>query len=187
MMSPYKIPARITFIQLLTSKDEQLSGLNTELAVKTDKLRQHNAELAAKTEKLSKQCALNRPMAFMHVPKTSGVALTYRVLAALPLTNCLDCYDREFFGALRSCKTVLPPSHHEVYDALPPGDGIDFVAGHIMYSALIQGRPTAHLMTVLREPRSRIPSLWTFYRSQSDGFGLPLSTPETKSPALQRG
>jgi hypothetical protein len=176
----------------LAAKSEQLSEQNTRLAAQVEQLSQQNAKLSAETKQLNVQkaeftaktrqlcrgCALDRPLAFMHVPKTSGVALTYGLLEVLPATNCLNCYDRGFFGALRSCETVLPPDRHEVYDALPPGDGIDFVAGHITYSTLIQGRPAARFMTVLREPRSRILSLWTFYRSHSDetvarlaGFG----------------
>src|SRR6185437_15723452 len=147
---------------------EQLIEQNAELAAKAERLNEQNAERVARIEQLSKHCGLDRPLAFMHVPKTSGVALTYGVLEALPSTNCLNCYDRGFFGALRSCETILPAARHEVYDALPPGDGIDFVAGHITYSTLIQGRPAARFMTVLREPRSRILSLWMFYRSHSD-------------------
>src|SRR6185437_11721122 len=152
----------------LAAKVEQLGQHNAEFAAKAERLNEQNAERVARIEQLSKHCGLDRPLAFMHVPKTAGAALTHSLIEALPATVCVNCYDRGFFGALRSCETILPAARHEVYDALPPGDGIDFVAGHITYSTLIQGRPAARFMTVLREPRSRILSLWMFYRSHSD-------------------
>jgi hypothetical protein len=148
----------------LAAKSEQLSEQNAELSSRTEQLNKQNAEHVAKIEQLNKQCALDRPVVFMHVPKTAGAALTHGLIEALPASNCVNCYDRGFFGGLGSGETNLP-----VFDALPPaGDVVDFVAGHITYSTLIQGRPAARFMTVLREPRSRIISLWTFYRSHSD-------------------
>ena len=163
----------------LAAKVEQLGQHNAEFAAKAERLNEQNAERVARIEQLSKHCGLDRPLAFMHVPKTAGAALTHSLIEALPATVCVNCYDRGFFGALGSCEIILPPADHAVFDALPAADEvIDFVAGHITYSTLVQGRPAARLMTVLREPRSRILSLWTFYRSQSDetvsrlaGFG----------------
>src|SRR6185437_1118360 len=163
----------------LAAKVEQLGQHNAEFAAKAERLNEQNAERVARIEQLSKHCGLDRPLAFMHVPKTAGAALTHSLIEALPATVCVNCYDRGFFGALGSCEIILPPADHAVFDALPAADEvIDFVAGHITYSTLVQGRPAARLMTVLREPRSRILSLWIFYRSQSDetvsrlaGFG----------------
>lgn len=57
---------------------------------------------------------------------------------------------------------------------LPPANGNDLVMGHMAYSTLIQGRPAARFMTVLREPRSRILSLWMFWRSYLDEDLLPI-------------
>jgi hypothetical protein len=154
MMTPHKIPARIAFIRQLTSKNEQLFALN--------------AECAAKIEQLSKQSAMDRHLAFMHIPKTSGIALTEGLRDVLPSTACIGGFDRRHFGAFRSFETMAPGLRQMIYETLPPAKGIDFVTGHMAYSTLIQSRPAARFMTVLREPRSRILSLWMFWRSSSD-------------------
>jgi hypothetical protein len=86
----------------------------------------------------------------------------------LPSTACIAGFDRWAFGAFRSFETISPEARLTIYEALPPANGIDFVTGHMAYSTLIQGRPAARFMTVLREPRSRILSQWMFGRSISD-------------------
>src|SRR6185312_4116647 len=119
----------------LAAKTEQLSQHNAEFAAKAERLNEQNAERVARIEQLSKHCGLDRPLAFMHVPKTAGAALTHSLIEALPATVCVNCYDRGFFGALGSCEIILPPADHAVFDALPAADEvIDFVAGHITYS-----------------------------------------------------
>ena len=154
MMTPHKIRARIAFIRQLTSKNEQLLALN--------------AERAAKIEQLSKQSAMDRPLAFMHIPKTSGIALTEGLREVLPSTTIIGGFDRRHFGAFRSFETMSPGLRQQIYETFPPAKGIDFISGHVAFSTLVQSRPSARFMTVLREPRSRILSLWTFWRSTAD-------------------
>ncbi len=68
----------------------------------------------------------------------------------------------------RSLETLSPELRQCFYKVLPPANGNDFLNAHMAYSTIIQGRPAARLMTVLREPRLlRIP-LWMFWRSYSD-------------------
>jgi hypothetical protein len=173
MMTPHKIPTRIAFIRQLTSKNEQLLALNAELAAKIEQLERLYVGRAAQLDELSRQSAMDRPLAFMHVPKTSGIALRAGMQEVLATTACIEGYDRWIFGAFRSFETMSPEARQTVFEALPPANGIDFVAGHIAYSTLIQGRPTARFMTVLREPRSRILSQWMFGRSISDEILRP--------------
>jgi hypothetical protein len=172
MITPHKIPARIALIRQLASKNEQLLALNSQSAAKLNsenkRLLALNSELAAKLDELNKRSAMDRPLVFMHVPKTSGTALTAGLREVLPSTACLVGFDRWLFGAFRSFETISPELHQLIYETLPPANGIDFVAGHIAYSTLVQGRPAARFMTVLREPRSRILSQWMFTRSFSD-------------------
>jgi len=118
-----------------------------------------------------KQSALDRPLAFMAVPKTSGSALAIGLCEVLPSTARIHGWDHGFFGAFRQFETMSPGLRQQIYETLPPANGIDFVFGQIAYSTLIQGRPTARLMTVLREPRSRILSLWMYWRSFPDEDG----------------
>ena len=46
--------------------------------------------------------------------------------------------------------------------------GANFVAGHLSYSTIVQRYETAQLLTVLREPYSRILSQWIYWRTLSD-------------------
>jgi hypothetical protein len=164
LMTPHKVPTRIAFIKQLTSKNEQLLALNAELAAKVEQLGGLCVDRAAQLDMLSKQSAMDRPLAFMHVPKTSGCALRAGLCEVLPSTACIAGWDRVAFGAFRSFETMSPEFRQLVYEALPPANGIDFVTGHIAYSTLIQGRPAARFMTVLRESRSRVLSLWLYWR-----------------------
>ena len=157
---------------------EEHNGLLTEAATKRAK-RVHDLErqlstggdpqeLAAKIEQLRKQAAMDRPLAFMAVPKTSSSAVAIGLGEILPSIPRIHGWDHGFFGAFRQFETMSPGMRQQIYETLPPANGIDFVHGQIAYSTLIQGRPAARLMTVLREPRSRILSLWMYWRSFSD-------------------
>lgn len=146
-MTPHKIPARIAFIQ--------------QLASQLDRLREQSD-------------AMDRPLAFMHIPKTSGIAVRTGLREVLPSTAFIEGFDYRFFGAFRSFETMSPEARQLIHEALPPANGNDFVAGHISYSTLIQGRPAARFMTILREPRSRLLSMWMFWRSFSDEAIRPL-------------
>lgn len=111
---------------------------------------------------------MDRPLAFMHIPKTSGTALTAGLREVLPSTAYKWVTNRGIFGAFQSFETISPELRQTIFEVLPRTNGIDFVAGHMTYSTFIQGRPAARFMTVLREPRSRILSLQMFWRSYSD-------------------
>jgi hypothetical protein len=168
MMTPHKILTRIAFIKQLTSKNRQLLTVNAELAAKIEELERLYVERAAQLAELSKQSAMDRPLVFMHIPKTSGTALRDGLREVLRSTACIFGIDRRHYGAIRSFETMSPEVRQWIYEALPPANGIDFVAGHMAYSTLIQSRPAARFMTVLREPRSCILSQWIFMRSFSD-------------------
>ena len=175
IMTPHKIPARIAFIRQLTSKNQQLLALNGEIAAKIEQQSKQIEQLGKQIEQQSKQIeqqrkrsAMDRPLAFMHVMKTSGVALRAGLREVLPSPEYIGGFDRGYFGAFRSFETMSPEIRQGIHEALPPANGIDFVTGHLAYSTLIRGLPAARFMTVLREPRSRILSLWMYWRSMSD-------------------
>jgi predicted nuclease with TOPRIM domain len=164
--------------QRVQDQEGQLTSLHTEIATLTPEVTRLNgennfyarrvAELEEHNRLLTEAAALDRPLAFMAVPKTSGSALTVGLCEVLPSTARIHGWDHGFFGAFRQFETMSPGLRQQIYETLPPANGIDFVFGQIAYSTLIQGRPTARLMTVLREPRSRILSLWMYWRSFSD-------------------
>jgi len=102
-MTPHKIPARIAFIRQLTSKNQQLLALNAELAAKIE-------QLSKQIEQLSKRYAMDRPLAFMHVMKTSAVAPRAGLREVLPSPEYIGGFDRGYFGAFRSFETCLRKS-----------------------------------------------------------------------------
>lgn len=152
----------------LVSKTEQLSNKNAELVSRVEHVNKQNAELGSRIEQLIKQSALDRPLAFMQVPKASGSALTVGLCEVLPATARVHGWDHAFFGTFREFETMAPGVRQDIYQFLPPANGADFVYGQFAYSTLVQGRPAARLMTVLREPRTRLLSLWLYWRSFSD-------------------
>ena len=147
---------------------QHLLALNAELAARIERLERLDVERAAQLDELSQQSAMDRPLAFMHIPKTSGSAMAAGLQKVLPSTACIFGHDRSIFGGFRSFETMSPELRQTIYEVFPPANGIDFARGHMAYSTLIQSRPAARFMTVLREPRSRILSLWMYWRSYSD-------------------
>lgn len=116
--------------------------------------------------RILRRVPLDRPLAVMHIPKTSGTALTEGLRDVLPTTAFIGGFDRSMFGGFDAFETLAPGLRPIVYpDGLPPGEGADLVAGHFAYSTLAKGRPNARFMTVLREPRSRLLSLWISRRA----------------------
>lgn len=151
------------------AKVEDWVALETERAKRIEQLSALNEQCLAQLNGLRTQSALDRPLAFMHIPKTSGTAVIDGLREVLPATPCTTGVDLSTFGSFRSFETADPLALKTlVRGALPPTEGTDFVTGHIAYSTLARSRPNARFMTILREPRSRILSLWMYWRSLSD-------------------
>ncbi len=110
-----------------------------------------------------------RPIAFMHVPKTSGMALRTSLKACTNTHGPSPGFDRSNFGGFSAFDTVDPMLLEDVYldGRLPPADA-SFVTGHISLSTLIAHRPGVQLVTIAREPRSRLLSHWLFWRGLTD-------------------
>jgi hypothetical protein len=111
-----------------------------------------------------------RPIAFMHFPKTSGTSLTQGLLDALkPRRPLLGNYDRAIFGGFNSFDSLPPEQRKKIHlDPSTMPQDIDFVAGHLAFSTLSERLPTFQLVTFIREPISRIISHWLFFRGLSD-------------------
>jgi predicted nuclease with TOPRIM domain len=172
-----------TEIATLKPEVTRLTGENKSYAQRHVELEEHNrllmqaaTERAQRVQDLErriwggqgKQSGLDRPLACMLAPKTSGTALTVGICDVLPSTPRVHGWDRGSFGAFRHFESMSTELREQIYDSLPPAAGNDFVYGHMSYSTLVRGRPTARLMTVLREPRSRVLSLWMYWRGFSD-------------------
>jgi hypothetical protein len=111
----------------------------------------------------------SRPIAFMHVPKTSGIALREGLQACTNTQGPRPGFDRSAFGDFARFDTVDPVLLRDIYlgDTLPQLNA-SFVTGHISASTLTARRPGVQLVTILREPRSRLLSHWLFWRGLTD-------------------
>ena len=105
----------------------------------------------------------------MHIPKTSGMALTKGLSEALAPARTLLGFDRVLFGGFRDFDSIDPAVRRNIYldpSALPPDAGL--VAAHMAVSTTMRAYPRAQYVTVLREPHSRILSHWLYWRTLSD-------------------
>jgi len=106
---------------------------------------------------------------FVHIPKTSGVALTKGLTEALAPARTLLGFDGALFGGFRDFDSIDPALRRNIYldpSALPPDVGL--VAAHMAVSTTMRAYRRAQYVTVLREPSSRILSQWLYWRTQSD-------------------
>jgi hypothetical protein len=111
----------------------------------------------------------DRPVAFMHVPKTSGTAIMSGLASALAPDVTVGGFDRSCFDSYQNFETVDERIRDQIYDSpesLPRP--ADLIAGHFAFSTLRQAYPRARYLTVLREPTSRLLSHWLFWRSHTD-------------------
>ena len=115
-----------------------------------------------------------RPLAVMHIPKTSGMALIGGLTAALRPRQLLSGFDLCLFGGFDRFDTIAPDvrSHIHVTPAQVP-QGADVIAAHMACSTLQAAYPAAQMMTFLREPRCRLLSHYVYWRAQ---------TPDALSP-----
>ena len=107
-------------------------------------------------------------VAFMHIPKTAGTSLVLALYRALAPTAAVTGFDRLLFGDYTEFETFDAPTRAAIHLGPRSLPGADFVAGHFALSTLMGRYPAARIMSVLREPRSRLLSLWLYWRSHCD-------------------
>ena len=104
--------------------------------------------------------------AFVHVPKSAGSSVKNAVAASCdPATVAASELDRVLFGGFDRFDEMP----NRTRDTIAVGDaetlhGFDVVMGHFGVASLSQHFDAAEMMTVLREPRTRLLSLYTFWR-----------------------
>jgi hypothetical protein len=104
----------------------------------------------------------------MHIPKTSGVALMSALEKTLNPDSMTKGFDLCLFGSFCDFETMDPAEQQRIHAtpaSLPPGSTL--IAGHFSVSTLRQAFPSAQMITILREPCSRLLSHWLFWRQQS--------------------
>jgi hypothetical protein len=106
-------------------------------------------------------------LVFNHIPKTAGTALAEGLIETLRPTRIVRGVDGVVLGDLGRLGSVHPRLRGTV---ITSPDRIDadaqFVTGHITPATTMAGLPSARHLTVLREPRTRILSLWMFSRTR---------------------
>ena len=108
-----------------------------------------------------------RPLIFMHVPKSSGMAVTQGLGLAINPQQHYDGFDGVLFGKFRSFHTISDSINLYIWPKTLPS-GADLFVGHIAYSSAARDYGDGQYMTVAREPYSRITSHWLYWRTQSD-------------------
>jgi hypothetical protein len=109
------------------------------------------------------------PVAFMHVPKTAGNAITNGLRLTLRPRREVFGWDLSNFGSFRDIDSFSPHVRRHIY--AKPSDmraDADFVTGHIARSSIRERYPDIQCMTILREPLSRLMSYWMFQRSHGE-------------------
>jgi hypothetical protein len=106
----------------------------------------------------------------MHIPKTSGSSLIASLAASLAPGRVVRGYDRSIFGAFAGFDTLAPEIREMVLYGEPcaPSDTA-LLAGHMSLSTLRAAYPPSAVLTVLREPVSRLLSHWLYWRHFDDG------------------
>jgi hypothetical protein len=114
-----------------------------------------------------------RPMrprfAFVHVPKSAGSSIKSAVGARCdPATVSPRQLDQVLFGGFDRFD-AMPNQTHEIIavDGAAALGGCDVVMGHFSVASFSPHFDTTEMMTVLREPRTRLLSLYTFWRGWS--------------------
>jgi hypothetical protein len=109
------------------------------------------------------------PTVFVHIPKTSGVAITNALIEALAPTRTLVGFDGALFGSFHDFDSLAPELRGSIYldPAKLPLD-VGLVAAHMSVSTAEKAYPKGQYLTLLREPYSRILSHWVFWRTLSD-------------------
>jgi hypothetical protein len=123
------------------------------------------------------------PMCFLHVPKAAGSSIHAALEAALPLGSLApQHFDRSLFCDFNDFDLLSPGARCQV--VANPGEiqllsGYRAVSGHFSLTTLLQIADALSIATVLREPRARLLSLYTYWRVPDIGdFWAPYSATE---------
>jgi len=103
---------------------------------------------------------MKTPLAFMHIPKSAGTALTNALLRLEPYQNEIHGWDRSLLGAYDEFDTWDQGRRPWLF--LSPDEiteGKNFISGHIGYSSIKKRYSDAYIFTIIRNPFSRLLSL----------------------------
>jgi len=103
---------------------------------------------------------------FMHIPKTAGTSLRAALQQAVKPEVVVSGFDQMLFGSFTAFESCGREFRSQLYlDGLPAAD---CYLGHFSLASLRAAPTKPKIMTVLREPRSRLLSFWTYWRCLTD-------------------
>ncbi len=108
----------------------------------------------------------SRPLVFMHIPKTAGIAVADALVQAADPPRCLFGFDLAFFGSFTDFDTVGSENRGFIHfgpATIPLGERL--VRAHMSASTLRAAYGGGQFVTVLREPVCRLLSHFVFWRS----------------------
>lgn len=99
------------------------------------------------------------------------MALIAGLREAIKPTREVNGFDRVLFGEFQNFTTFVEDERRRIYtDPTNLPRDTDFIAGHMAYSTLLRRYGSINYLTVLREPISRVLSLWLFWRAIPDDY-----------------
>lgn len=116
-----------------------------------------------------RQYGPGNPLVFSHVPKTAGTSVRTSLEQALRPTKVVGGVDLSLVGYYDDVDALDRSGRSEVYRAPEdlPADA-DLVAAHIAPATTMARYPSADHITILRDPRLRVVSLWLHSRAMSE-------------------
>src|ERR1700678_3533901 len=106
-----------------------------------------------------------RPLVFLHIPKTAGIAVSYALMVSEQPPRVLCGFDPAFFGSFNDFESVPAENRAFIHlspDTIPRDEKL--VRAHMALSTLKAAYPGARFMTVVREPICRLLSHYVFWR-----------------------
>jgi hypothetical protein len=105
----------------------------------------------------------------LHIPKCAGLSLAKALSHAIGAKNPADGFDLSLYGDFDAFETVREDFRAKIHsDDNPVDSNHDFLGGHYALSSIRKYYPNAHILTVFREPGSRLLSHWLFLRQHRD-------------------
>jgi hypothetical protein len=148
-----------------------------------------------------RRCCYRRPVrdriGYLHVPKAAGTSISEALVRAAsaavrddgrPVTICPAVTDRALFGTFDDFESFAP--HQRSMTFLGPIEQLaefDVVKGHFDIRSLRSGRGDDDIAMLLREPRARLLSLYTFWRSWTETEHAGWGTYDASRHAVRLG
>lgn len=123
------------------------------------------------------------PTCFLHIPKSGGVSIHTALEAALaPGSLAPQRFDTSVFCDFNDFELLCPEARTQVAVSLDEVYSLRryrAVSGHFSLTTLLQVAPASSITTVLREPRTRLLSLYMYWRTPDLGdFWAPYRVTE---------